>query len=125
MAAYRLHRGIDVRDVADVHAIAALAPSPGFRRYVVSGKTPFLPQDKDLLLNSASEVIEMRCPELAKAFRRRKWQLPSSIDRVYSPARASHELNWEPKYGFEEVLAQLDRRSLEVLPPRHDWCAEE
>jgi UDP-glucose 4-epimerase len=125
MAAYRLHRGIDVRDVADVHAIIALAPSPGFRRYVVSGRTPFLPQDRDLLLNNAPEVIEMRSPELAKAFRRRKWQLPSSIDRVYSPARASNELNWEPKYGFEEVLAQLDRRSLEVLPPRHAWSAEE
>jgi UDP-glucose 4-epimerase len=125
MAAYRLHRGIDVRDVADVHAIAALAPSPGFRRFVVSGRTPFLPEDRDLLLNNAPEVIEMRCPQLAKAFRRRHWPLPISIDRVYSPTHASNELNWEPKYGYEEVLAQLDRRSLEVLPPRHDWCAEE
>jgi UDP-glucose 4-epimerase len=125
MAAYRLHRGIDVRDVADAHAIAALAPSPGFRRFVVSGSTPFMPQDADLLLENASEVIEMRCPELAAAFRRRNWRLPSSIDRVYSPVLAARVLNWRPKYGFEEVLAQLDRRSLEVLPPRHNWSAEE
>lgn len=125
MAAYRLHRGIDVRDVADAHAVAALSPSPGFRRYVVSGSTPFLPEDTDRLLKNASEVIEMRCPEMAAAFHRRSWKLPSSIDRVYSPDLASQELNWEPKYGFEEVLAQLDRRSLEVLPPRHNWLAEE
>jgi UDP-glucose 4-epimerase len=125
MAAYRLHRGIDVRDVADAHAMAVLTPAPGFRRFVVSGSTPFLPQDTEWLFKNASEVIELRCPELAAAFHRRKWKLPSSIDRVYSAALGTHELNWEPKYGFEEVLAQFDRRSLEVLPPRHNWSAEE
>jgi UDP-glucose 4-epimerase len=125
MAAFRLHRGVDVRDVADAHAIAALEPSIGFRRYVVSGSTPFLQEDTDGLLRNAPEVIEMRCPDLAAVFRRRKWNLPKSIDRVYSPALARNELNWKPKYGFEEVLAQLDRRSLEVLPPRQSWSAEE
>jgi UDP-glucose 4-epimerase len=125
MAAYRLHRGIDVRDVADAHAMSVLTPAPGFRRFVISGSTPFLPQDTEWLLKNASEVIELRCPELAVAFRRRKWKLPSSIDRVYSAALGTHELNWEPKYGFEEVLAQFDRRSLEVLSPRHNWSAEE
>jgi UDP-glucose 4-epimerase len=125
MAAFRLHRGVDVRDVADAHAVAALEPSIGFRRYVVSGSTPFLQEDADGLLRNAPEVIEMRCPDLAAAFGRRKWMLPNSIDRVYSPALASNELRWKPKYGFEEVLAQLDRRSLEVLPPQQSWLANE
>jgi UDP-glucose 4-epimerase len=125
MAAYRLHRGVDARDVADAHALAATVPSSGFRRFVVSGSTPFLPEDRDQLWKNASEVIEMRCPELAAVFRRRKWKLPSSIDRVYSSSRATSELRWRARYGFEEVLAQLDRRSLEVLPPRLHWSAEE
>lgn len=118
MAAFRLHRGVDVRDVADAHALAATVPSTGFRRFVVSGSTPFLPQDRDQLMQDASQVIEMRCPELAAVFHRRKWRLPNSIDRVYCPSLATSELRWNPRYGFDEVLAQLDRRSLEVLPVR-------
>jgi UDP-glucose 4-epimerase len=125
MAVYRLHRGIDVRDVAEAHARAALAPSSGYRCYVVSGSTPFLPQDGDGLLKDASEVIERRCPEIAAVFRRRKWRLPSSIDRVYFSSRAADELHFLPKYGFEEVIAQLDRRSLEVLPPQLHCLAAE
>ena len=92
VAAYRLHRGIDVRDVADVHATCALLPSPGFRRYVVSGSTPFMPQDAEGLLKNAPDVIELRCPELAVAFRRRKWSLPLSIDRFTHPI--SSGMNW-------------------------------
>jgi UDP-glucose 4-epimerase len=125
MAAYRLHRGVDVRDVADAHALAATAPASGIRRFVVSGSTPFLPDDRYLLMKSAPEVIETRCPELTTAFRRRKWDLPSSIDRIYSPSLAMNELKWRAKYGFEEVLAQFDRRSLEVLPPKSHWLTEE
>jgi len=32
-------------------------------------------------------------------------------------AAAVRELNWSPRFGFDEVFAQLDRRSLEVMPP--------
>ena len=125
MAAYRLHRGVDVRDVADAHALAATSPASGIRRFVVSGSTPFLHEDRYLLMTNAQDVIETRCPELTSAFRRRRWNLPSSIDRIYSPSLAMSELKWRAKYGFEEVLAQLDRRSLEVLPPKSHWLAEE
>ena len=125
MAAYRLHRGVDVRDVADAHALAALAPSAGFCRYLVSGNTPFLPQDCEELLEDAPAVIQRRCPDLAAIFRRRRWKLPDSIDRVYSPALAASQLGWQSRHAFEEVLAQLGRRSLEVLPPRFDWSSDE
>lgn len=117
MAAYRLHRGVDARDVADAHVLAALAPVAGFRRYVISGHTPFLPEDAHDLRNNAPEVIERRCHELAAIFRRRHWSLPRSIDRVYCSNRAQRELNWRPTFGFEAVLAQLDEGSPEVLPP--------
>jgi UDP-glucose 4-epimerase len=125
MAAYRLHRGIDVRDVADAHALALLTPKPGFRRFVISGQTPFQEADAEQLACDAPQVIAQRAPELATAFSQRGWALPSSIDRVYVARRAMHALGWRPRHGFDEVLAQLDRRSSEVLPPRAVWTADE
>lgn len=118
MAAYRLHRGIDARDVADAHALALEAALPGFRRFVISGATPFRPEDSDELLRDAPAVLRRRAPELVEAFARRGWNLPDSIDRVYSPALAIQELGWRPRHGFTEVLKLLDEQSSEVLPPK-------
>jgi nucleoside-diphosphate-sugar epimerase len=118
MAAYRLHRGVDVRDVAEAHALALEAESPPFRRFVVSGATPFREEDVGQLLRDAPAVLRRRAPELVEAFARRGWSLPGSIDRVYSPARAMRELGWKPRYGFNEVLKMTDEGSSEVLPPR-------
>lgn len=117
MAAYRLHRGVDARDVAEAHALALAETAPGLRRYVVSALTPFLPQDLDELLADAPAVLQRRAPALVEAFARRGWALPRSIDRVYSPQRAMDELGWKPRYGFDEVLRMLDDQSSEVLPP--------
>lgn len=118
MAVYRLHRGVDARDVAEAHALALEASSPAFRRFVVSGATPFRPEDAGELLRDAPAVLGRRAPELVEAFARRGWLLPESIDRVYSPGRAMQELGWRPKYGFTEVLRMLDEGSPEVLPPQ-------
>lgn len=117
MAAYRLHRGIDARDVAEAHALALQNELPGLRRYIISGDTPFLPEDADALLHDAPAVLALRAPALVEAFRQRGWRLPRSIDRVYSPALAMRLLAWKPRYGFEEVLRMLDEQSSEVLPP--------
>jgi UDP-glucose 4-epimerase len=125
MAAYRLHRGVDVRDVADAHAAALSVSAPGFRRYVISGPTPFTAEDTAELYADACAVFARRAPELVATFARRGWLVPSSVDRVYSSAKAAVELNWYPKHGFEEVLAEFDRGSSEVLPPRGDWQAHE
>ena len=118
MAVYRLHRGIDVRDAAAAHVTAASdsADSP-FETYVVSGKTPFLPEDCELLKNDAAEVIRQRFPVLSNLFDERGWELPKTIDRVYDSRRARTRLGWEARFGPEEVLEQLDRMSFEVLPP--------
>lgn len=125
MSTYRLHRGVDARDVADAHAKALLLNAPGYRCFLVSGATPFLPEDAAALACNAAAVIELRCPELALAFQRRSWTLPQTIDRVYCPEHTIRALNWQPQYGYNEVLAQLDRRSAEVLPvrspSRHRW----
>jgi len=125
MAAYRLHRGVDARDVAEAHALALQQKQPGLRRFVVSGATPFGADDLDDLLRDAPAVLARRAPELVEAFARRNWSLPASIDRVYSPASAIRGLGWQPSFGFAEVLKMLDDESAEVLPPRLQWSARE
>jgi len=117
MAAFRLHRGVDARDVADAHAAALERGGSGFRRFIISGATPFIPEDCKDLLESAPAVLRRRAPELVAEFERRGWALPASIDRVYSSRKAASELGWHPQFGYAEVLAELDRRSSEVLPP--------
>jgi len=125
MAAYRLHRGVDARDVAEAHALALLQAPPGLRRFLVSGAMPFGPDDLRDLLHDAPAVLARRAPALVEAFARRGWPLPTSIDRVYAPARAMQQLGWQPRFGFAEVLKMLDDESSEVLPPQQRWSAAE
>jgi UDP-glucose 4-epimerase len=117
VAVYRLHRGIDVRDVAAAHALALADGTPGFRSHVVSGATPFTPDDAADLFSDAPAVLARRAPELVAAFAHRGWPLPRSIDRVYDSRRAMARLQWQPRYGFAEVLAELDRGAPQVLSP--------
>lgn len=116
MAAYRLHRGVDIRDVADAHVLALTNAGDDFQRYIISATTPFSADDCDSLAKDAASVLRQQTPALADAFAQRGWALPETIDRIYSPARAAEGLGWTSRFGFGEVLAQLDRRSLEVLP---------
>lgn len=114
MAVYRLHRGIDARDVADAHKLALSNEGPVFQRFIVSGATPFRLSDCTLLGEAATEILEKRVPRLTKAFHQRGWRLPQRVDRVYAPTAAEEGLGWRTRLGFEEVLAQLDRRSLGI-----------
>jgi nucleoside-diphosphate-sugar epimerase len=117
MAAYRLNRGVDARDVASGHALALSNHGAAFELYVLSGATPFIRADCDGLAQAAPDVLRARAPELVAAFEARGWPLPRSIDRVYSSAAAQARYGWQPRWGWKEVLAQLDRQSIEVLPP--------
>lgn len=116
MAAYRLHRGVDVRDVAQAHVLALANAGDPFQLYVISAATPFVQDDCAALARDAASAIRVRAPALMEAFDSRGWQ-PGVIDRVYCSARAMSDLGWTPRFGFAEVLAQHDRQSLEVLPP--------
>jgi UDP-glucose 4-epimerase len=120
MAVYRLHRGIDARDVAAAHAAALDWAQAGFRKFVVSGATPFAPQDAPELLQDAPRVLTRRAPDLLQAFTQRGWPLPQRIDRVYCALLAMRTMDWQPRHGFASVLAQLDGHSPEVLPPPQD-----
>ncbi len=116
MALYRLHRGVDARDVADAHVLALKNRGPSFQRYIISGATPFSRGDCDKLASVPKSVLENIAPGLVTSFHQRRWWLPDAIDRVYSSERAQDELGWQPKFGFEEVMRQLDNHSIEVLP---------
>lgn len=116
MAAYRLHRGIDARDVADAHMRALTNKGAPCETYIVSGRTPFDAADCAALGVDAVGVWRARAPALVAAFEQRGWALPATIDRVYAPLLAERGLGWISRFGFEEVLAQLDRHSSEVLP---------
>lgn len=118
MALYRLHRGIDARDVAAAHEAALNISHRGYRCWVISGPPPFLPDDAAVLGSDARAVLLHRAPELVRAFAARGWTLPVRVDRVYDPARARVELGWQAQYGFDEVLRQFDAGSSEVLPPQ-------
>lgn len=117
MAAYRLHRGIDVRDVAAAHAAALASEGPAFRRFIVAAATPFRPEDLEALHDDAEAVWRLRAPALVQAFAARGWPLPAQVDRVYVPTLAEAGLGWVAQHGFHEVLRQADAGSPEVLPP--------
>lgn len=117
MAAYRLHRGVDARDVASAHKAAAEMTEAVYRRFIISGHTPFLPIDQEPLKTEADEVIRLRSPETAALFDARGWTLPRRIDRVYSSGSAERDLNWRSRYGPAEVVRQYEDMNPEVLPP--------
>ncbi|WP_220483148.1 NAD(P)-dependent oxidoreductase [Paenibacillus thiaminolyticus] len=96
MAVYRLHRGIDARDVASVHELALNLSEPGYRIFVLSAPTPFEPSDCQELAVDAPSVLQRRAPFLVTEFEQRGWALPRKIDRVYSPG-ALCALGWTPR----------------------------
>jgi UDP-glucose 4-epimerase len=109
MAIHRLHRGIDVRDVAAAHERAIEAfNSLGARTYLVSGATPFLPQDCTDLGRDARRVLQRRVPALVAAFASRGWPIPTAIDRVYDSRQAQRDLRWTPEFGYEHLLSETE-----------------
>ncbi len=117
MAVYRLHRGVDYRDVAEAHILASRAKNlEALDTFVVSGKTPFLKTDLEELARSPEEVIRARHPKLADEFIKRGWNFPKSISRVYDPSYAGKKIDWESTRSSLDVINQFDNADYEVLP---------
>lgn len=116
MAMYRLHRGIDARDVAEGHRLALDDPGQDYRMFILSGATPFTRPDSKDLKQTPEKVLRHKCPSICDHFASRQWKLPESIDRIYDSSLAQQELGWTPSYGFEEVARLLDANIPEVLP---------
>lgn len=103
-----LHRRVDVEDVVSAHLLAARhAPLLGFRRYIVSATTPFLPEDLVDLRQDARTVVRRRVPHYEAEYACRHWTMVPGIDRVYVNARARTELGWRPRYDFAFVVERL------------------
>jgi len=117
MALHRLHRGVDLRDVVQAHALALDDDTPRVRCFVVSGPTPFLRSDLVALGDDAPAVLQVRAPSLVAAFAARGWPLPRRLDRVYASHRAAAELGWRADHGPEAVLQQFAQGDPAVLPP--------
>ena len=108
VAAYRLHRGVDLRDVAEAHLLALAEPVDGFDVFNISASSPFRTGDAEALLGDAAAVIRRRCPRLAESFRVRGWPLPPSIDRVYVIDRARARLGYRPRYNADSLFGADD-----------------
>ena len=104
MAWYRLHRGVDRRDVAEAHALALDRHGPP-ATYVISSGTPFERGDCEQLLVDAPAVIDRQRPGLISQMAERGWEPPASIDRVYDNDMAARELGFAPCFGIESCLA--------------------
>jgi nucleoside-diphosphate-sugar epimerase len=103
-----LYRRVEIQDVVDVHLLALEnAPAIGFRKYIISATTPFLPDDLPDLRFDAARAVRRRVPECEAEYRRRDWKMFPSIGRVYVNQRARDELGWRPRYDFRFILDRL------------------
>ncbi|MGW0246673.1 NAD-dependent epimerase/dehydratase family protein [Nocardia goodfellowii] len=96
-AAHRLYRGVDIRDVARAHRLAAEHQQiTGV--FNIAGPLLFHPNDTQRLRHDAPALLEQRAPEIVALFRRRGWPLPAEIDRVYDSGKAGRQLGYRPAY---------------------------
>lgn len=103
-----LFRRVDIEDVVTAHLRAAEhAPAIGFRRYIVSATTPFVPDDMQELRADAPLAARRRVPEFESEYTRRGWKMFPSIGRVYVNRQARTELGWRPRYDFRRIVDQL------------------
>lgn len=103
-----LYRRVEIEDVVSAHLLAAeRAPAIGFRKYIVSATTPFLPDDLANLRIDAPRVVRQRVPHYEAEYRRQGWKMFPSIGRVYVNERARKELAWKPRYDFSYILNRV------------------
>jgi UDP-glucose 4-epimerase len=103
-----LYRRVDIEDVVSAHMLAVEhARAIGFRKYIISATTPFLPEDLHELRINAPQVVQRRVPQYEAEYKRRAWKMFPSIDRVYVNERARKELRWEPRFDFAHVIDRL------------------
>jgi nucleoside-diphosphate-sugar epimerase len=108
VAAHRLHRGVDLRDVVQAHRLAldvARAAGDGPLVANVAGPLVFTRDDRTGLLIDVAAVVDRRVPGLRQAFARRGWPLPATIDRVYDSSRAGRALGYAPVHDAWATLA--------------------
>lgn len=112
-----LYRRLTVEDAADAHVVA-LEKASGFEVFVISAPTPFARGDVAALKRDAAGVIARYFPDAPALFAGRGWRLPSSIGRIYDPAKVERLLGFRAGTDFAAVLGAL--RNGRPLPFAHD-----
>jgi UDP-glucose 4-epimerase len=103
-----LYRRVDIADIVSAVLLAAeKAKELKFRRYIISGTTPFSQADLVDLRNNAPEVVARYFPDFKEEYEKRNWKMFPSFDRLYINERARTELGWQPKYDFAYILSCL------------------
>ena len=104
MAVYRLYRGVDVRDAAAAHILAMTADVKRYDVFNISAQSPFFRDEIDDLLFDATNVLLRHFPDIDKLFSKKGWELPRSIDRVYSIEKAKKILDYHPANNFDSFM---------------------
>jgi nucleoside-diphosphate-sugar epimerase len=100
-----LHRRVEIADVVSAHLLAAKhASAIGFRKYIVSATSPFLPDELTELHVDAPRVVRQHVPDYEAEYERRGWKMFPRIGRVYVNERARKELGWQPRYDFAFLI---------------------
>ena len=103
-----LYRRVALEDAVSAHLCALeRAADIGFARYIISATTPFERGDMAALRSEALRVVLDRVPGFEAEYRKRGWQMFSSLDRVYVNERARRELGWQPVFNFAHVVERL------------------
>lgn len=99
----KLYRGVDVRDVAEAHVLAAFARLPtGFEAYNIAAHCPFKKSDCAGLYRNAPSVVENYFPGAGQMLARMNATMPESIDRIFDISKAREHLGYVPKHNFRD-----------------------
>ncbi|MBW8725413.1 MAG: NAD(P)-dependent oxidoreductase [Inquilinus limosus] len=102
----RLYRGVDPRDVATAHILAADRTDSSTVVLNIAAASPFLPEDCAGLRRDPRPALRRRHPFVEGAYRQLGWRLPATIDRVTAIDAARQAIGYDPQHNFREALAE-------------------
>jgi nucleoside-diphosphate-sugar epimerase len=102
----RLYRGVDPRDVAAAHLLAAERPGGDTAVLNIAAASPFTPEDCGQLRRDPLSALRRHHPFVEGAYRQLGWRLPATIDRVYAIDAARRTIDYAPQHNFREALAE-------------------
>lgn len=102
----RLYRGVDPRDAATAHILAAERPGDGAPVLNIAAASPFTPEECGQLRRDPLPALRRHHPFVEGAYRQLGWRLPASIDRVIAIDAARRAIGYAPQHNFREALAE-------------------
>ncbi|MGO4129039.1 NAD-dependent epimerase/dehydratase family protein [Inquilinus sp. YAF38] len=102
----RLYHGVDPRDVAAAHILAAERPGGDTAVLNIAAASPFTPEDCGQLRRDPLSALRRHHPFVEGAYRQLGWRLPATIDRVYAIDAARRTIGYTPQHNFREALAE-------------------